>query len=188
MDLITLPAGPLAKTDLRPVTASLGSLLYQHQADELDLDIPCQRGSVWGQDRQRMLIASLLRGVPIGAIYYNVLPSDPARRYRVVDGRQRIAALVAFMTGALTVPADWFPAEDRTGVTEPAVPDGPPHLRFTTGLTEAHQRDLRLSGSLSVLHASLPDEAAEQELFDLINHGGVPQGQSDAEPAGPLVR
>lgn len=77
--------------------------------DPLDLDAPYQRGAVWTDEQRRNLIKSLLMGLPIGSIITSELPfRSGGAHYRVIDGKQRILAIRAFIDGDLTVPADWF--------------------------------------------------------------------------------
>lgn len=79
--------------------------------DIFDLDAPYQRESVWTDEQRRNLIKSLLMGLPIGSVIVSALPFDKDRPkvcYRVVDGKQRIEAMRAFVDGDLTVPAAWF--------------------------------------------------------------------------------
>lgn len=84
--------------------------------DNVVLDAPYQRGSVWDLDRRRNLIRSLVMGLPVGSVIYAKLPfgiyeDRPAAHYRIIDGRQRIETVRAFHQGEFTVPGHWFNSE-----------------------------------------------------------------------------
>jgi hypothetical protein len=84
--------------------------VWADKPDRLDLNPPYQRGSVWGVERKRNLIRSLLMGLPIGAVFLNsrhIMQPD-----RVVDGKQRIEAILDFLGDGLAVPAEWFAETD----------------------------------------------------------------------------
>jgi hypothetical protein len=141
---------------------------------ELDVDPPYQRGSVWGVERQRNLIRSLSMGLPIGAIFIN--ERDLMEPDIVVDGKQRLLAVKAWIEDELAVPADWFPDEYVTEADEDGM------VRYSQ-LTETARRAWRTSG-VHVNRTTLqgPDAVeSEAALFDLINFGGVPQGESDPD-------
>lgn len=135
---------------------------------DLDLGAPYQRGSVWEPLRQRNLIRSLLRGIPVGNVYLNYRGGGGPDV--VVDGKQRIEAIRAFLSGDLPVPASWFGTAD-TPVTVPT-PDGP-FVRYTD-LTDAGRGRFNRC-TITTQRTTLATVEAEAELFDLINFGGVPQ-------------
>lgn len=137
-------------------------------ARTINLDAPYQRGHVWDRKRQRALIESILLHLPIGALV--ISKHDPGR-YVVVDGKQRITALRAFADSALCVPREWF--EDKAVRVSPSVQ----WVAFND-LTDYGQT-LFLDAPISVSEAELSGSGEERHLFDLINFGGVPQGESD---------
>lgn len=155
----------------------------------LDDDAPYQRGHVWGEQRRRLLIKSIMLGVPIGSIILNdrmgagfqhysqdrrVLSRDWA--HAVVDGKQRIRAITAFMSDQLAVPASWF---KREYVLATEATDDGPYVRWS-GLSRTAQARFE-NRPVSTIVARVPTLDAEREIFDLINFGGVPQGASDHE-------
>jgi hypothetical protein len=158
------------------------------------LDPPYQRGSVWDVVRRRNLVRSLLMGLPIGAVTINERDHrfedyDPAIFAAVVDGRQRIETIRAFVDSQFAVPADWFTGDDNgdylvDGVAlEPIDMAGEqvPGVRYDQ-LTRLG-RGLFDRTSVAVNHARVLTVAAEAELFLLLNFGGVPQSDADEERA-----
>lgn len=139
-------------------------IMYWSEKDHLLLSPPYQRGLVWGQKRKVNLIRSLLLGVPIPSIVVNDrFAARWGDEIAVIDGKQRITTLLEWFRGQLAVPGEWF--------------DMPGEVRFTE-LSIPRQRGLRCH-AIPFCEAQLPSLEAEREVFDLINFGGVPQGESD---------
>lgn len=141
--------------------------------EQLDVNPPYQRGLVWGLERKRNLIKSLLMGIPVPSVVLNDrsvrfdgwdAENDPS--YVVVDGKQRITTLRDFVDGKFTVPGHWFDI-DAEWV---AFPD----------LDLSAQRHF-MHRPLAVSEARLATLDHEREMFDLINFGGVAQGDTDPD-------
>lgn len=93
---------------------------YRMQAI-VDFEPPYQRESnVWKPDAQGLLIDSIINGFDIPKLYFEV---QHARRYNeegipyeyaVLDGKQRLEAIVGFINGKVKLPEDfmWFDNED----------------------------------------------------------------------------
>lgn len=64
----------------------------------IELDPEFQRRDRWDDKRRSQLIESILLNVPIPPIY---LSHEPGAPYSVIDGKQRITAMVLFMKGSL---------------------------------------------------------------------------------------
>lgn len=135
--------------------------------DMLLLNPPHQRGDVWGIKRRRNLIRSVLLGVPIPSLIVNnrfAAGWNGDYRMAVIDGRQRITTLLMFMDGHLGVPGDWF-GHDL------------PEIRWLN-LSTIEQRGFRQK-PLAFSEGQLPTIEDEQSVFDLVNFGGLSQGESD---------
>lgn len=155
---------PLAATN-RPIDV----IKHWRKSGYLLLDAPYQRGVVWGKKRQRNLIRSLCLGVPIPAIIVNDRfnarwKGEDGHAIAVIDGKQRCTAILRFLDNELDVPGEWFGLE------------GPVLLR---DLPEAEQRGFRMTITMPFAEGTLSTIGQEQEVFDLINFGGLQQGESD---------
>lgn len=157
---------------------------------EFDVTQPYQRGDVWGLTRRRNLIRSLIMGVPIPSLVvndrgnglfrhdgYNELRNEA---YAIVDGKQRATTYAMFGTDQFAIPASWLEA-DCVEATEDTA-DGPYVRR--SGLTAPGRRRFdRLSVAIS--EARFRTMAEEELVFDLVNFGGVAQGETDDDLAMP---
>ena len=145
---------------------------YWNDGTELLLSPPYQRGDVWGYARRQNLIRSILLGVPIPAIVVNDRLSaewkgEKGAAYAVIDGKQRLTAILDFLADNLTVPAEWF-----------GMPGDANGLLVFSDLSLPQQRGFRQM-PLPFVEGQLPNLEAEREVFDLIKFGGVPQGETD---------
>lgn len=111
------------------------------------------------------LIKSILQGVPIPSIIVNNRDWESDNyRIAVIDGKQRITSILNFLGDSLAVPGEWF------GVDMPFVHFG--------DLPIEKQRHFRQS-TLAFSEGQLRSIEEEQYVFELVNFGGVPQGQKD---------
>jgi hypothetical protein len=143
-------------------------ILYWSEKDHLLLSPPYQRGLVWGHKRKVNLIRSLLLGVPIPSIVVNDrFAAGWGEEIAVIDGKQRMTTLLEWFKGTLGVPAEWFGVVgDENGLV---------HFPYLPLPIQRHLKNY----PLPFTEAQLPSLEAEREVFDLINFGGVPQGESD---------
>lgn len=84
-------------------------LNYYFQEFGIDLEPEYQRGNVWTISQKRALISSMFRNVDIGKIAiikrpWGDNPNIPAtpKLYEMLDGKQRLTALVEYYTGQFT--------------------------------------------------------------------------------------
>ncbi len=157
---------PIDRLRLNATNWPVDVILYWHRDGGMVLDAPYQRGDVWGKTRQRNLIRSLLLGIPIPAIIINDRASagwDSMVDCAVIDGKQRMTAVLAFMQDRLLVPGEWFGMEGDI---------------YFSMLPQCRQRGFRHL-TIPFCEGQLRSLEAEQEVFELVNFGGVPQGESD---------
>lgn len=99
-----------------PLLANNVLELYQ-QRSLIDLDPPYQRLSVWDTDKQRRFIDSIVNGVDTPKLYFHDLTaggsSSTRYRYSVIDGKQRMLALWAFISDKLPLPDDFVYFDDE---------------------------------------------------------------------------
>jgi hypothetical protein len=170
----------LNRLDSNSTSRTLGWFVMNQE--EIDLNPPYQRGVVWGVERQRALLKSILSEYPIPAIIVNDrfgaqfahegYTRDQCWIHVVIDGKQRITAMREFVAGNITVPAEWYPenqiSDEAKGKTDITYPE----------LTLAGQRFFK-QRSVPVCEAKVATLAEEAEIFETINNAGLAQGESD---------
>lgn len=164
----------LTRLRLSQTARPVDVILYWHREKSMELNAPYQRGDVWSETRQRNLIRSILLGIPIPSIIINDRASagwDELVFCAVIDGKQRLTAILKFMLDELTVPGEWFGVES-------AVSHG---MIVFSDLPINRQRGFR-NHPIPFTEGQLGSLDEEREVFDLVNFGGVPQGQTDLEP------
>jgi len=82
-------------------------MLYAER-DEINMNPEYQRmGGVWTLEKKQLLIDSILNDYDIPKIYFHELSNEEAgktgHKYAVIDGRQRLEAIWAFMDGDFTL-------------------------------------------------------------------------------------
>lgn len=145
--------------------------LFDPECFNLVTNPPYQRGYVWSLEKKRALWKSILLGIPIGVMFFNIRSADEP--YYLIDGKQRLEAIRAFRYGKLTLPREWFSEEDLEA-------DAPSDFVGFEDLCLALQRRLGSSyGSIAVYETRVPDEASEAEIYLLINSTGSHQTPED---------
>lgn len=140
--------------------------VFRHWRDEewLDLSPPYQRGDVWGPTRQGNLIKSFVIGIPIPSFIINDrFGAGWGEKYTVIDGKQRITTFLNFLDGKLTVEGSLFGLKGEVSFND---------------LPPAYQRSFK-SNPVQVAEGALKSLEEEKEVFELVNFGGVPQGETD---------
>lgn len=137
-----------------------------------------QRESVWDDNRRRDLIQSMLMGLPIGVVVTNHRGYSNEVVYGVVDGKQRLEALLKFHDNEFSVPADWFEDGDALETT---LVDGVEYV-FYGNLSKVAQRSF-LNLPIPESQANVKGIPAEAEIFRLINSGGVAQTEETMKKA-----
>lgn len=76
-------------------------------ANELELGPPFQRNPVWTDAQKAYLVDTILHGLPIPELYMQDLADESGtERHIVVDGQQRIRAVLDFMRGSFALSGD----------------------------------------------------------------------------------
>ncbi|WP_338815729.1 DUF262 domain-containing protein (plasmid) [Bernardetia sp. Wsw4-3y2] len=73
---------------------SVYELLRQYQNGRIILDAEFQRNLVWNKNDMSRFLESVILGLPIPALFFNQTIDN---EYIVVDGRQRLSALISFL-------------------------------------------------------------------------------------------
>ena len=128
-----------------------------------------QRNYIYAADdgkKEQAVIHSLLRGYPLGLIYFNTLENG---RFEVLDGQQRITSIGRFVTGKFAILEEGNPKNFDSLPTD--------------------QRDLLLHSNLLVYECR-GTESEIKQWFETINIAGIPlnaQELLNAIYSGPFV-
>lgn len=82
--------------DAKANTWSIFEFVHRAKQQKLDLSPSYQRGDVWPTSDARLLIESILRGIPLPSVIL-LKPSQGSSKYEVVDGKQRLTAILRFV-------------------------------------------------------------------------------------------
>jgi Protein of unknown function DUF262/HNH endonuclease len=83
-----------------PTTQRISEIYKWHKEQRLELHPPFQRKPVWTRRNQSYLIDTILNGLPVPEIYIQVKTDAQGNtKYIVVDGQQRINAILQFIEG-----------------------------------------------------------------------------------------
>lgn len=137
-------------------------------AGKLTIQPEYQRNYIYADGKKDVaVIQSILKGYPIGLIYFNKVADD---KYEILDGQQRITSIGRFLTGK-------FPIIDENGMQQ-----------YFSGLAEDLQRKI-LETKLTIYECS-GTESEIKEWFRTINIVGVPLNDQEllnAIYSGPFV-
>lgn len=157
----------------------MARLLHDQQ---ITVDAPYQRPSVWTQEQRMNLVRSWLSGLPIPAIILaqrdrGADGSGPD--YAAVDGKQRLEAATDWFFGDLAVPASWF---QRDHIENTVNTDDGPYVAYS-GLTLIGQRLMSNRAQLPTLEVGVVGLEEEAAMFDLVNTSGTAQTDEDLQRA-----
>ncbi len=92
----------------RPTTQDISWILDLDRNKQLDLSPPYQRRSVWTRKDRQFFLDTIFRGFPSPAIFlHKTVTADGKTEYHVVDGRQRLETILAFVAGKLRMKKDY---------------------------------------------------------------------------------
>ncbi|MDB5707878.1 MAG: CcrColossus [Sphingomonas bacterium] len=120
---------------------------------------PFQRPPVWTLAQQVRFLESCWMGLPIGVFIYNRTANDGPYDSWLLDGQQRVTAVLAYM-------ADAFPVFG---------------YRFSE-LTQADLRKWSMAVAFPCMMTNLESEDQLREVYDRLAYGGTPH-----EPKSPLA-
>lgn len=120
-----------------------------------------QRNYIYADGKRDVaVIDSILKGYPLGLIYFNtVIDTDGERRFEVLDGQQRITSIGRFLTGK-------FAIKDQNGIEQ-----------YFSGL--ANDLRSKIETTPLLIYECEGEESEIKEWFKTINIVGLPLRQQE---------
>lgn len=94
---------------------------FQRMMEVIELDPPYQReGGIWRPETRSALIDSIINGLDVPKLYFErvttrrVATGGLAYQYAVIDGKQRLEAIIRFLSEELSLAEDFWYFEDNT--------------------------------------------------------------------------
>ena len=90
---------------LRTDKMNVFSLFRMYTSDKLYVNRRYQRKLVWGVEEQRLLVDSILKEIPLPSVFLINCEYEDSKynHFEIVDGMQRIFAIVSFLLGDFAV-------------------------------------------------------------------------------------
>lgn len=171
--------------DITPLRNSTVQYLYGRR-EEIDMEPLYQRqGAIWSQEKQQLLIDSLINEFDVPKIYFHQFPvarkeKGTTKRWALIDGKQRLEAVFGFLDGAFPLSDDFVhlatDSGDAAGKTYRELSDEHPTLVSTLNAT-----------MLDVVTIRTDDLELIEEMFSRLNEA-VPLNAAEKRNAigGPL--
>jgi hypothetical protein len=103
-----MPEAVDGSMDRKPSLQDITWLLELRRFERLDLNPPYQRKSVWSLGERQRFLDTILNNYPSPAIFLHKTFDDDGRAtYHVVDGKQRLETILAFVDGRIRVGRDF---------------------------------------------------------------------------------
>ena len=140
-------------------------------AGRLTIQPEYQRNYIYADGKRDVaVIDSILKGYPLGLIYFNTVTENGERRFEVLDGQQRITSIGRFLTHKL-------PIRDENGMEQ-----------YFSGLPK-DKREKILATKLLIYECE-GEESEIKDWFCTINIAGIPLNQQEINNAvycGPFI-
>ncbi|OQX21239.1 MAG: hypothetical protein BWK75_03565 [Candidatus Altiarchaeales archaeon A3] len=115
-----------------------------------------QRNEIWDNHKKSRLIDSLIRGIPIPPLYL----TEEGNNYIVIDGQQRINAIVKFM-------------DDELKLSGEDIDDGLKNKKYNNIKGNPKFSSLLLKATIPVIIIRTDDLELKYEIFARLNTGGM---------------
>ena len=129
-------------------------------AGKLTIQPEYQRNYIYAKEnREIAVIESILKGYPLGLIYFNTVVENGVKRFEVLDGQQRITSIGRFLTGKF------------------AIKDGNGMQQYFSGLPRDKQE--KILNTCLLIYECEGEETEIKEWFKTINIAGIPLNQQE---------
>lgn len=146
-------------------TITIANFFEAHQLKKYNFDPEYQRKSIWSEEKKSFLINSIVRNFPIPPIFLHQKIDDSSgmTRYDVIDGKQRLTAIIEFLENKLPI-SDESSEDSLSGLYFKDL-DSPQYADYK-------KRFWRYS--LSIEYIDTSDKEVIDSIFDRLNRNGEP--------------
>lgn len=159
-----------AKLNRESTKITISEFYERTQLKKYNFDPEYQRrGDVWSDDKQAFLIDSILKNYPMPPIFlHQVIDSENgATKYNVIDGKQRLDAILRFINNEIELPSDY-----DVGAFGDSRLNGKKFQDLVEELQEFKMQFWRYI--LSVEYIETGDIDVINNVFDRLNRNGEP--------------
>lgn len=157
-----------------------------YKLGKYNFDAPYQRKSdVWSDDKRSFLIDSILKNYPMPAIFMRpIVDADGKTQYDIVDGKQRLQAIINFIEGSTTLTSyfaeDSFVGEDNREAAEKIA-----GKTFSEIKTEGSSDYIKQFWTYTLQIEYLYDDNTDliSSVFDRLNRNGEPLNRQELRKA-----
>lgn len=154
------------------------SLFTDFVNEKFEVNRAYQRKLVWTQKEKEFLIDSILNQLPIPLI---LLAKDQSGKYEIVDGLQRINAIVGFLRNEFPLGNQYFDLE-RLGDTKELRDRG--EIEQKTPMLSPEECRILFNYEVPVSVYTSRDDSEVEEVFRRINSSGRHLSRQDIRQAG----
>lgn len=156
-----------AQTPPKPNTQALSWFYGEYKKHSLQLNPKYQRNPIWSIGQKCFLIDSVISGCPLPQVYINIKTEGSARArrtiYEVVDGQQRLRAIIEFIS-------DEWPLIATTAQSYPVSSVYKPHIGKTYSELPNQLQEVIWNYPLAVQELRGWDDHQIRALFRRLNY------------------
>lgn len=169
----------------RPESFKISQVIQWKKKNLLLVNEEYQRGAVWTNRQEKLLIDSIFRGYPIPFFYFHYISNEEdglsTQTYEIVDGQQRINAIYRFINNGFRL---FDPKKDKTGLPRFLTDVPCPWGGMTFEMLPQEMKDDFLNTDLQVSVVETDNTHEVRELFVRLQ-AGLPLNAQEKRDAWP---
>lgn len=108
----------------QPTTQQITWFLDLYRNDQLDLEPPYQRKSVWSSKDRKFFLDTIFRNYPAPPVFIHRTVNDQGyTKYHIVDGKQRLETILLFFDNKISIAPDFGDANLNSKKFKDLTPD-----------------------------------------------------------------